>query len=245
MTRARCTCVGLGPGDPELMTLKAARVIAAAPVVAFFAKRGRPGHARTHRRRPHRARRRGAAVRIPVHHRDRGRRPALRPALTGVLRRQRAGAIADRLDGRAGRGAAVRGRSVLLRLVDVPVRPAGRRAIPTEVVPGVTGMSGCWAAAAAADDARRRRADGAARHDGRGALAARLAASDAAVIMKVGRNLPKIRAALAARRAGRRAPSMSSAAPCRAAHRAAWPSWTARPAPYFSLVLVPGRQRPR
>jgi precorrin-2/cobalt-factor-2 C20-methyltransferase len=27
--------VGVGPGDPELMTLKAARIIAAAPVVAY------------------------------------------------------------------------------------------------------------------------------------------------------------------------------------------------------------------
>ena len=39
--------VGLGPGDPELITLKAARIIAAAPVIAHFRKRGRPGHART------------------------------------------------------------------------------------------------------------------------------------------------------------------------------------------------------
>ena len=39
--------IGLGPGDPELVTLKAARLIAAAPVFAHFRKRGRPGHART------------------------------------------------------------------------------------------------------------------------------------------------------------------------------------------------------
>jgi precorrin-2/cobalt-factor-2 C20-methyltransferase len=38
--------VGVGPGDPGLMTLRAAQVLAAAPVVAWFAKRGRPGHAR-------------------------------------------------------------------------------------------------------------------------------------------------------------------------------------------------------
>ncbi len=38
--------VGVGPGDPELLTLKAARMLRTAPVVAFFAKRGRPGHAR-------------------------------------------------------------------------------------------------------------------------------------------------------------------------------------------------------
>ena len=38
--------VGVGPGDPELLTLKAARILAAAPAYAFFAKRGRPSHAR-------------------------------------------------------------------------------------------------------------------------------------------------------------------------------------------------------
>ena len=39
--------VGLGPGDPELMTLKAARILREAPVIAHFRKKGRPGHART------------------------------------------------------------------------------------------------------------------------------------------------------------------------------------------------------
>ena len=38
--------VGIGPGDPELLTVKATRVIAEAPVVAFFAKAGRRGNAR-------------------------------------------------------------------------------------------------------------------------------------------------------------------------------------------------------
>lgn len=39
--------VGVGPGDPELVTVKAARVLERAPVVAYFAKRGRPGNALT------------------------------------------------------------------------------------------------------------------------------------------------------------------------------------------------------
>jgi precorrin-2/cobalt-factor-2 C20-methyltransferase len=38
--------VGVGPGDPELLTLKAVRVLRAARVVAFFAKRGKLGNAR-------------------------------------------------------------------------------------------------------------------------------------------------------------------------------------------------------
>jgi precorrin-2/cobalt-factor-2 C20-methyltransferase len=38
--------VGVGPGDPELVTVKAARVLGEASVVAFFAKRGKTGNAR-------------------------------------------------------------------------------------------------------------------------------------------------------------------------------------------------------
>ena len=75
-------------------------------------------------------------------------------------------------------------------------------------------------------------------------LTRRLADTDAAVIMKVGRNLPKIRRALAGGRQARRRPSMSSAAP--------WPTPASmrladKPddaAPYFALVLVPGWERP-
>jgi precorrin-2/cobalt-factor-2 C20-methyltransferase len=43
----RLSGVGVGPGDPELMTLKAARLIRTAAVVAYFAKRGNCSIART------------------------------------------------------------------------------------------------------------------------------------------------------------------------------------------------------
>ena len=38
--------VGVGPGDPELLTLKAARTLAEADVVAHFAKAGNASNAR-------------------------------------------------------------------------------------------------------------------------------------------------------------------------------------------------------
>ena len=39
--------VGVGPGDPELMTIKAARILERSGTIAFFAKRGKEGNART------------------------------------------------------------------------------------------------------------------------------------------------------------------------------------------------------
>ena len=40
-------CAGLGPGDPDLMSVKSDRTIRAAKHVAFFRKKGRAGQART------------------------------------------------------------------------------------------------------------------------------------------------------------------------------------------------------
>lgn len=39
--------IGVGPGDPELLTLKAVRLLASCPVVAYFCKRGGGGRARS------------------------------------------------------------------------------------------------------------------------------------------------------------------------------------------------------
>ena len=38
--------IGLGPGDPDLVTIKATKIIAAVSVVAYFAKKGARGRAR-------------------------------------------------------------------------------------------------------------------------------------------------------------------------------------------------------
>lgn len=43
----RVICAGLGPGDPELMSVKSDRAIRGARHVAYFRKKGRPGQART------------------------------------------------------------------------------------------------------------------------------------------------------------------------------------------------------
>ena len=47
MTAGRLIAVGVGPGDPELMTLKAVRALGRADAVAYFAKAGNGSNART------------------------------------------------------------------------------------------------------------------------------------------------------------------------------------------------------
>src|SRR5260370_42401373 len=46
MSIGRCFGVGVGPGDPELMTVKAVRVIDTCPVIAYFCAARRESNAR-------------------------------------------------------------------------------------------------------------------------------------------------------------------------------------------------------
>jgi precorrin-2/cobalt-factor-2 C20-methyltransferase len=235
-------CVGVGPGDPELMTLKAARIIAQASAYAFFAKRGRPGHARTTAAghlRPG-----AAALRFeyPFTTECPADDPAYISAMTAFYEAS-AETIAVHL--RAGTDVALLCEGdpffygSAMYLFD---RLAPRH--PAVIVPGITAMSGCWASAATpmthGDDVLTvlpGTLDQA-------SLATRLAGTDAAVIMKVGRNLPKICAALTA--AGRLGSAVyvecGTMAEQRVTKLCERPD---APAPYFSLILVPGRQRAR
>lgn len=236
--------VGTGPGDPELLTLKAARLIGAADVVAFFAKRGRIGHAR--RIAGAHIRERAEQIRfeypytteIPV---DDAR---YEPALTQFYV-EAAAVLALHLEA---------ARDVVLLCEGDPFfygsamylfdRLAPRFA--TEVVPGVTAMSGCWAQAMLpmthGDDVLTV-LPGTLPTD---ELTRRLMQSDAAVIMKVGTNLPRIRAALKASGRTARATLVERGTMADARITALNDAAKAGDAaPYFSLVLVPGRQRPR
>ncbi len=234
--------VGVGPGDPELMTLKAVRIIAAAPVVAFFCKTGRAGHAY------------GIAA---AHFTERTEQLRFEYPFTteldvtdprylaemGAFYERTALALAARLEA---------GQDVALLCEGDPffygsamylfdrLRP--RHA--TEIVPGITGMSGCWSRAgqpmthgddvltvlpATLDE---------------DALVARLQTSDAAVIMKLGRNLPKIRAALA--RAGLTGRALYVERGTMAEERLLpFAELADEHVPYFALVLIPGRQAAR
>ena len=47
MSAAKLIGVGVGPGDPELITFKAMRALGRADVVVHFAKAGNASHSRT------------------------------------------------------------------------------------------------------------------------------------------------------------------------------------------------------
>ena len=234
--------VGLGPGDPELMTVKAARIIAAAPVIAYFAKRGRAGHARTIAAAHIGADAEEIRFEYPFTTEIALDDPRYRAEIVGFYD-ECAARLGARLE--AGRDAVLLcegdpffyGSSMYLYDRLSP-------AFPSEVVPGVSAMSGCWTRAgtpiAHGDDVLTV-LPGTLDEDG---LTARLQRSDASVIMKIGRNLPKIRAALD--RAGLADRAIYIERGTMANERIVMLSERDEsPAPYFSLVLVPGRQRER
>ena len=224
-----------------MLTLKAARLLGSLPVVAYFAKRGRTGHAHriaaphipegTERLRfeyPY-------TTEIPV---DDAR---YEPALTGFYEAA-AAAVGVRLAGGQDVGLLCEGDPFFYgSAMYVFDRLAPHHA--TMVVPGVTAMSGCWAEARLpmthGDDVLTILPGTLPVAE----MARRLSGTDAAVIMKVGSNLPRIREAVEAAGLMGRARLVEHGTMPSARHSALVDAPGA--APYFSLVLVPGRQRAR
>ena len=233
--------VGVGPGDPELLTLKAIRVLKEVEVIAHFAKAGNASNAR---------------ATIVGHIRPDVTELTFRyPVTTEIPRNTRdycdrmqtfyddsAATVAAHLD--AGHRVAVicEGDPLFYgSYMHLHVRLAAR--YPTEVVAGVTGMSGCWSAVATpiaqGNDVFTVLPGTLSENE----LGRRLEDANCAVIMKLGRNLPKVRRAL--RRAGRldRAIYVERGTTANAASM----RLTAKlddEAPYLSMVLVPGWEEP-
>lgn len=229
--------VGTGPGDPELLTLKAAKALAAADVVAHFAKAGRRGNARATVEGFLRPGVEELALAYPVTTEIPHREAAYASALSGFFA-ESAAAVEARLA--AGLTVAVLSEGDPLfygSYMHLHVRLAPRW--PAEVIPGVTAMSGCWSQAGlplVQGDEVLTVLPGVLPE---AELARRVADSAGAVIMKVGRNLPAIRRALAA--AGRldravyvERGTMAGTLTLPLAEKAD------DRAPYFSIVLVPG-----
>jgi precorrin-2/cobalt-factor-2 C20-methyltransferase len=233
--------IGVGPGDPELMTLKAARILASSATIAYFAKAGNTSHARTI-----------ASTHTAA---DVEEMPLIYPVTTEHPRHDTAyiGAMQAFYETAADQIAArlVTGHDVTVISEGDPLfygsymhlhtRLAQRFEI--EIVPGVTGMAGCWAMAqtpvaqgddvfsiipAILDEAE---------------LIRCLAQCDAAVIMKLGRNLPKVRRAIIA------VGKLDQAFYC---ERGTMDGGFAvklsdkqdDAAPYFSMILLPGWEKP-
>jgi precorrin-2/cobalt-factor-2 C20-methyltransferase len=238
----RLITLGMGPGDPDLITVKAARILGRVPVIAFFAKQGRMGHARSiaagYLREGVEELRFDYPLTVEIPHTD----PHYVSAMTACY-----DAAAEAIGGRLAAGQDVAllcegdpffyGSSMYLfdRL---------RERFAMEVVPGVLGMTGCWAEALVpmthGDDVLSVIPGTLPEED----LHAALARTDAAVIMKLGRNLPKVRRVLAA--LGRAERAIYVERGTMADSRVLLLSGVADgAAPYFSLILVPGRQGAR
>jgi precorrin-2/cobalt-factor-2 C20-methyltransferase len=238
--RGRLIGVGVGPGDPELLTLKAARTLAEADVVAHFAKAGNDSNAR----RTIQGHLRPGVEELPLLYPVTTELPkdcAAYGDAIGTFYDRSAAAIARHLD--AGRTVAVISEGDPLfygSYMHLHVRLAPRYRV--EIVPGVTAMSGCWSSAGApiaqGDDvfvvlpATLPEAE----------LERRFADADAAVVMKLGRHLEKVRRVL--RRTGRLSQAIyvergttSEAVTMPLADKAD------EAAPYFSVILVPGWEK--
>ncbi|MFN3822879.1 MAG: precorrin-2 C(20)-methyltransferase [Pseudorhodobacter sp.] len=189
---ARIICAGLGPGDPDLMSRRADRAVRGAAQVAYFRKAGRKGQARQIVE----GMLRGDAVELAMEYPVTTELPFDSPDYIAALARF--------YDHWADRLAALPGEVVVLCEGDpffygsfMHLYSRLRDRVEIEVIPGITGMSGCWTASGVpitwGDDVLTV-LTGTLPED---VLVARMREADALVVMKTGRNLPKVRRALA------------------------------------------------
>ncbi|MGY4320451.1 precorrin-2 C(20)-methyltransferase [Bradyrhizobium sp. JR3.5] len=237
----RIICCGLGPGDPELMSVRADRVVRAAKHVAYFRKKGQLGQARR--------------IVEGLLAADVSEYPMEYPVTTeiGFDSPDYARLLAGFYDEWAERLAR------LARAIDVVVlcegdpyfygsfmhlhaRLQGR--VEIEVIAGIPGMVGCWNAVgqpiALADDVTTVLMGTLPEVE----LEQRMRGSDALVVMKTGRNLTKIRRALAS--AGRLDDAWLVERGTMPDQRVARLADLAEAdCPYFAIVLVHGQGRRR
>ncbi len=232
--------IGVGPGDPELMTVRAVRLVQTSPVVSFFAKAGHRGNARTIVDRWMT----GDAIELPLHYpmtTEHAFDSPLYVAALSAFYQDAVARIAHHLD--AGRDVALLSEGDPLfygSFMHLYIRLRSRYSVT--VVPGVTGMGGCWSVAGEPmtwGDDTLTVLPGTLPLD---SLIARLRGTDAAVIMKIGRNLGKVRiavheAGLMARAIYVERGTMDAEVVMKLADKADGK------APYFSLILVPGQGR--
>ena len=191
-------CAGLGPGDPDLISVRSDREIRAAHHIAYFRKAGRAGQAR----RIVTGLLRADAVEHAMEYPVTTELPFDGPEYNDALARF--------YDDWAARLREVAQTSDVVVLCEgdpffygsfmhLYTRLLGR--VPMQVIPGITGMAGCWNATGQpitwGDDVLTVLMGTLPEDD----LIRHMQATDALVVMKTGRNLPRVRSALA--KAGR------------------------------------------
>jgi precorrin-2 C20-methyltransferase/precorrin-3B C17-methyltransferase len=232
--------VGVGPGDPELITRKAARLIASADVIAYHAGTGRSSIARSI-----------AADLFPA---DVVEEELRYPVTTGIADHPGGyhGWLAEFYEQCAQRLAAHldAGRQVVVLAEGDPMFYGSFMYLhdrlsslyPTEIVPGVTALSGATAVAA---QSLSRHEDVLTVLPGTlpvAELARRLADTDAAVIMKLGRTFGAVREAL--HQAGMLDRAIYVERATRDGQRILpVAAVDADTVPYMSIVVVPGLDR--
>lgn len=224
--------VGLGPGDPELITLKAARLIGAADVLAYPVLEGGDSFARSIAAGLIPAGRTELPIEIPM---SADRAPAQAAYDTG------AEAIAAHLSD---------GRTVVVLCEGDPFfygsfmylfsRLSER--FTTEVVPGVTSVTACAAQAGRPLSARNEVLTIIPGPMEAAEMEARIGAAASVAIMKVGRHLPKIREVLD--RLDLTACATYVERATLASQRIAPLAEAPATAPYFSMILVTRGQDP-
>lgn len=232
--------IGVGPGDVRYLTLRAAGLVRSVDVVAFFAKKDHPGNARrivTPLLEPSRAELR---LEYPVTEEVPASSAEYQQKI-GVFYRQSAAVLAALLKDGKSVGLLAEGDPFFYgSFMHMWRRLAGD--FPVEVVPGVTGMSGCWTSARTPitwGDDMLAVLPGTL---GESQLVERLRLTDAAVIMKVGRNLPKVRRAVEA--AGLLARAIYVERGTMADERIVPLGDCTDPrGAYFGMVLIPGQGR--
>jgi precorrin-2/cobalt-factor-2 C20-methyltransferase len=193
MSMGRIICAGLGPGDPELMSLRAARLVQGAQHVAFFRKAGRQGQAR----RIVEGMLAPGCVEYAMEYPVTTEIPADSPDYIACL-----SAFYDHW---AAKLLALSQTSDVVVLCEgdpffygsfmhLYVRLRGKAEL--DIVPGITGMSGCWTVTGQPISWGNDIVTILTGTLPEAELARRMADSDAFVVMKTGRNLPKIRRAL-------------------------------------------------
>ena len=240
LPRGRIICAGLGPGDPELMSVRADRAIRAASHVAYFRKPGRQGQAR----RIVRGMLAPGAVEYPMEYPVTTELP-----FDGADYNDLLSGFYDDWTARL-QALVAQGHEVVVLCEGDPffygsfmhlyVRLQGR--VPVEVIPGIPGMVGCWNVTDTpitwGDDVLTVLPGTLPDAD----LDRHIAAADALAILKTGRNLPRIRAALA--RAGRLHAAWLVERGTMPGQRVLPLAQTdATDCPYFAMVLVHGHGR--